>query len=150
MAVSIEAMLEALEELLEEGMSVPLSGGRRVVDIDQARDIIDDIRINMPQEILQAKAIVRDKAQIMAKANKDAEDIIRRAEEHARHLVDHEEIVLKATEKAREITQTSQQQAQQLKSTVTMYCDNLLTQTQEQLQKSFNEVKLVKIGRAHV
>mgnify|MGYP002514574927 CR=1 FL=1 len=144
MAVSIEAMLEALEELLEEGMSVPLSGGRRVVDIDQARDIIDDIRINMPQEILQAKAIVRDKAQIMAKANKDAEDIIRRAEEHARHLVDHEEIVLKATEKAREITQTSQQQAQQLKSTVTMYCDNLLTQTQEQLQKSFNEVKLVK------
>lgn len=144
MAVSIEAMLEALEELLEEGMSVPLSGGRRVVDIDQARDIIDDIRINMPQEILQAKAIVRDKAQIMAKATKDAEDIIRRAEERARHLVDHEEIVLKATEKAREITQTSQQQAQQLKSTVTMYCDNLLTQTQEQLKKSFDEVKLVK------
>ena len=144
MAVSIEAMLEALEELLEEGMSVPLSGGRRVVDIDQARDIIDDIRINMPQEILQAKAIVKDKAQIMAKASKEAEEIIRRAEERARHLVDHEEIVLKATEKAREITQTSQQQAQQLKSTVTMYCDNLLTQTQEQLKKSFDEVKLVK------
>ena len=144
MAVSIEAMLEALEELLEEGMSVPLSGGRRVVDIDQARDIIDDIRINMPQEILQAKAIVKDKSQIMAKANKEAEEIIRRAEERARHLVDHEEVVLKATEKAREITQTSQQQAQQLKSTVTMYCENLLTQTQEQLQKSFNEVKLVK------
>ena len=144
MAVSVETMLENLEEVLEEGMSVPLSGGKRMVDVDAARDIIDDIRINMPQEILQAKAIVRDKAQIMAKANKDAEDIIRRAEEHARHLVDHEEIVLKATEKAREITQTSQQQAQQLKSTVTMYCDNLLTQTQEQLQKSFNEVKLVK------
>jgi len=144
MAVSIEAMLEALEELLEEGMSVPLSGGRRVVDIDQARDIIDDIRINMPQEILQAKAIVKDKAQIMAKASKEAEEIIRRAEERARHLVDHEEIVLKATEKAREITQTSQQQAQQLKSTVTMYCDDLLTKTQEQLKKSFDEVKLVK------
>ena len=144
MAVSIEAMLEALEELLEEGMSVPLSGGKRVVDIDQARDIIDDIRINMPQEILQAKAIVKDKAQIMAKATKEAEETIRRAEERARHLVDHEEIVLKATEKAREITQTSQQQAQQLKTTVTSYCDNLLTQTQEQLKKSFEEVKLVK------
>ncbi len=144
MAVSIETMLEALEELLEEGMSVPLSGGRRVVDIDQARDIIDDIRINMPQEILQAKAIVKDKAQIMAKATKEAEEIIRHAEERARHLVDHEEIVLKATEKAKEITQTSQQQARQLKSTVTMYCDNLLTSTQEQLKKSYDEVKLVK------
>ena len=127
MAVSIEAMLEALEELLEEGMSVPLSGGKRVVDIEEARDIIDDIRINMPQEILQAKAIVQDKAQIMAKAAKEAEEIVRRA-----------------TAKAKEIEQAAQSQATQLKTTVTQYCDNLLTQTQEQLKKSFDEVKLVK------
>ena len=66
MAVSLETMLENLEE----GMSVPLSGGKRMVDVDAARDIIDDIRINMPQEILQAKAIVQDRAQILAKAKK--------------------------------------------------------------------------------
>ena len=144
MAVSIESMLEALEELLEEGVGVPLSGGKRFVDVEQARDIIDDIRINMPQEILQAKAIVKDKSQIMAKANKEAEEIVRRAEERARHLVDQQEIVFKATEKAKEITQTAQTQAAQLKATVNEYCSNVLNQTQEQLQKSFNEVKLVK------
>ena len=144
MAVSIESMLEALEELLEEGVGVPLSGGKRFVDVEQARDIIDDIRINMPQEILQAKAIVQDKAQIMAKANKEAEEIVRRAEERARHLVNQQEIVFKATEKAKEITQTAQTQAAQLKATVNEYCSNVLNQTQEQLQKSFNEVKLVK------
>ena len=144
MAVSIESMLEALEELLEEGVGVPLSGGKRFVDVEQARDIIDDIRINMPQEILQAKAIVQDKAQIMAKANKEAEDIVRRAEERARHLVDQQEIVFKATEKAKEITQTAQAQASQLKTTVTEYCNTMLNNTQEQLQKSLNEVKLVK------
>ena len=132
MAVSIESMLEALEELLEEGVGVPLSGGKRFVDVEQARDIIDDIRINMPQEILQAKA------------NKEAEEIVRRAEERARHLVDQQEIVFKATEKAKEITQTAQTQAAQLKATVNEYCSNVLNQTQEQLQKSFNEVKLVK------
>ena len=144
MAVSVETMLENLEEVLEEGMSVPLSGGKRMVDVDAARDIIDDIRINMPQEILQAKAIVQDKAQIMAKAAKEAEEIVRRAEERAAHLVDNQEIVLKATAKAKEIEQTAQSQANQLKSTVTQYCDTVLTQTQEQLKKSFDEVKLVK------
>ena len=144
MAVSLETLLENLEEILEEGMSVPLSGGKRMVDVDAARDIIDDIRRNMPREILQAKAIVQDKAQIMAKANKEAEEIVRRAEERARHLVDQQEIVFKANEKAKEITQTAQTQASQLKATVTEYCSNVLTQTQEQLQKSFNEVKLVK------
>lgn len=144
MAVSIESMLEELEELLEEGMGVPLSGGKRFVDVEQARDIIDDIRINMPQEILQAKAIVQDKAHIMAKANKEAEEIVRKAEERARHLVDQQEIVLKATEKAKEITQSAQAQANQLKTTVTQYCDNVLTQTEQQLKKNLDEVKLVK------
>ncbi|MEG2929944.1 MAG: ATPase [Oscillospiraceae bacterium] len=144
MAVSIENMLESLEETLVEGMSVPLSGGKRVVDVDAARDIIDDIRINMPQEILQAKAIVQDRAQIVVKAQKEAEEIVRRAEERARHLVNKEEIMHIAQEKAREMTQTAQAQTQQLKQTVTQYCDNMLTQTQEQLQKSFNEVKIVR------
>lgn len=144
MAVSIENMLESLEEMLVEGMSVPLSGGKRVVDVDAARDIVDDIRINMPQEILQAKAIVQDRAQIVAKAQKEAEEIVRRAEERARHLLDKEEIVHRAQEKARDISQTAQTQAHQLKQTVTQYCDNMLSQTQTQLQKSFNEVKVVK------
>ena len=57
MAVSIEAMLEALEELLEEGMSVPLSGGKRVVDIEEARDIIDDIRINMHRKYCRQRPL---------------------------------------------------------------------------------------------
>ena len=144
MAVSMEAMLEALEELLEEGMSVPLSGGKRVVDIDEARDIIDDIRINMPQEILQAKAIVQDRAQILAKAKKEAEEMVRAAEERARKLLDREEIVRQAEEKAKTITSEANQQASQLRATVTKYCDNMLATTQEQLQKSFNEMKIVR------
>ena len=78
------------------------------------------------------------------KAAKEAEEIVRRAEERAAHLVDNQEIVLKATAKAKEIEQTAQAQANQLKSTVTQYCDTVLTQTQEQLKKSFDEVKLVK------
>ena len=144
MAVSIEAMLEALEELLEEGMSVPLSGGRRVVDIDQARDIIDDIRINMPQEILQAKAIVQDRAQILANAKKEAEDMVKTAEERARVLLDREEIVRQAEAKAKTITSEANQQAAQLRATVTKYCDNMLANTQERMQKSFNELKTVR------
>ena len=144
MAVSVEAMLEALEELLEEGMSVPLSGGKRIVDIEEARDIIDDIRINMPQEILQAKAIVQDRAQILAKAKKEAEEMVRAAEERARKLLDREEIVRQAEEKAKTITSEANQQASQLRATVTKYCDNMLATTQEQLQKSFNEMKIVR------
>ena len=144
MAISLEALLENLEEVLEEGMSVPLSGGKRMVDVDAARDIIDDIRLNMPQEILQAKAIVQDRAQILANAKKEAEDMVKTAEERARVLLDREEIVRQAEAKAKTITSEANQQAAQLRATVTKYCDNMLANTQERMQKSFNELKTVR------
>ena len=144
MAVSVETMLENLEEVLEEGMSVPLSGGKRMVDVDAARDIIDDIRLNMPREILQAKAIVQDRAQILATAKREAEEMVRAAEERARKLLDREEIVRQAEEKAKTILSEANQQATELRTTVTRYCDNMMATTQEQLQKSFNEIKLVR------
>ena len=144
MAISLEALLENLEEVLEEGMSLPLSGGKRMVDVDAARDIIDDIRLNMPQESLQAKAIVQDRAQILAKAKKEAEDMVKTAEDRARVLLDREEIVRQAEAKAKTITSEANQQAAQLRATVTKYCDNMLASTQEQLQKSYNEMKIVR------
>lgn len=144
MAVSVESMLESLEELLEDGMSMPLSGGKRLVDVDGARDIIDDIRINMPQEILQAKAIVQDRAQILSKAKKEAEDMVKLAEERARAILAREEIVRQAQAQAKEITTEASQQAAQLRNTVTKYCDNMLASTQEYLQKSHSEVKMLR------
>ncbi len=141
MAATIENILESLEELLDEAVSVPFSNGKRVVDVDLARDIIDDIKINLPQEILQAKAIVQDRANILQRANKEAEDLIRRAEERARYLIDREEIVKKATEQAKEIRSVSLTQAAQLKSQLTQFCDSMLISTQEHLTKSLNEVK---------
>ncbi len=144
MAVSVETMLENLEEILEEGMSLPLSGGKRMVDVDAARDIIDDIRVNMPREILQAKAIVQDRARIISKAKREAEDMVRSAEERSRKLLNREEIVRQAEEKAKIITSEANQQASQLRSTITKYCDNMLTTTQDQLQKSYNEIKIIR------
>ena len=146
MAVSLETLLENLEEILEEGMSVPLSGGKRMVDVDAARDIIDDIRLNMPAEILQAKAIVQERTQILTKAKKEAEDMVKTAEDRARTLLNREEIVRQAETKARAITAEAQQQAAQLRASVTKYCDNLLAGTQEQMQKNYNEIKTIREG----
>ena len=138
MTVSVETMLENLEEVLEEGMSVPLSGGKRMVDVDTARDIIDEIRINMPQEILQAKAIVQDRAQILANAKREAEEMVRAAEERARKLLDKEELVRQAEEKAKSILAEANRNATELRTTVVRYCDNILAATQEQMQKALS------------
>jgi vacuolar-type H+-ATPase subunit H len=141
---TIDVLLANLEETLEEGVGVPLSGGKRMVDIDAARDIIDEIRENLPQEIASARSIVNDRNKIIQDARHDADSIIQAAETRARAMLNRNEIVTKAQDKARDITREANRQAATLRATVTKYCDNMLQNTQEQLQKSYGEIKVIR------
>lgn len=89
-------------------------GGKRMVDVEKVRDIIDDIRLNMPAEIRQAKAIVQDRADIVESAKKEAEAIVKRAEDRARAMVAQEAIVKAAQQKATEILTSAQSQSREM------------------------------------
>ena len=115
-----------------------------MVDVDKVRDIIDDVRLNMPAEIKQAKAIVNDRAEIVAGARREAEGIIKKAEDRARALVDQQEIVRQAQQKAAEILSSAHQQSREMRTTITDYCENMLRQTEESLARSAAEVKNVR------
>ena len=84
---TIESILNDIDELLEDSWSLPLSGGRCVVDAEKVRDLIDSIRMNMPAEIKQARAVVADRNQILSLAKGEAEALIRKAEERAKQLL---------------------------------------------------------------
>ena len=65
---------------------MPLSGGKRLVDVEKVRDYLDDIRANLPGELRQAQQIVNDRAQIVDTANAQAQAIVKKAEERAHIL----------------------------------------------------------------
>ena len=100
--MNIDELLDVMDETLEEAVNLPFTGGKRMVDVEKVRDIIDDIRLNMPAEIRQAKAIVQDRADIVESAKKEAEAIVKRAEDRARAMVAQETIVKAAQQKATE------------------------------------------------
>ena len=142
--MNVDELLDLLDETLEESTNLPFTGGKRMVDVDKVRDIIDDIRLNMPAEIKQAKAIVNDRAEIMAGARREAEGIIKKAEDRARIMVDQQEIVRQAQQKAAELLSAAQQQSREMRTTITDYCENMLRQTEESLARSAAEVKNVR------
>lgn len=142
--MNIEELLDMMDETLEEAMNLPFSGGKRVVDVEKVRDIIDDIRLNMPTEIRQAKAIVQDRAEIVEDAKKEAESIVKRAEDRARAMVAQEAIVKAAQQRATEILSSAQSQSREMRSAVSNLCENMLRRTEEQLSKSLSEVKAVR------
>ena len=142
--MNIDELLELMEETMEEASGLPFSGSKRMVDIDKMRDIIDEIRLNLPTEIRQAKAIVNDRADIVSDAKREAEAIIKKAEDRARILVGEEQIVRAAQQRAADILSTAQSQSREMRNTVTEYCKNMLRVTEEQLARNAAEVKTVR------
>ena len=139
--MSIEEILDQLAELIDRAWSLPLTGGRCVVDADKVRELLDDVRLNMPTEIRQAQSIVADRTEIVNTAKKEAEAIIARAEKRAAALVEEEEIVRQSRSKAAEIAQQAQQQSREMRQSAKEFVDNILKNTEESLAASMNEVK---------
>ena len=71
--MNVEELLEMMEETLEAGTIVPFSASKRMVDVDRMRDIIDEVRNNLPDEIRESKKIVNDREQIMQNARIESE-----------------------------------------------------------------------------
>ncbi|MBE6885134.1 MAG: ATPase [Ruminococcaceae bacterium] len=142
--MNIEEILDTLDELLDKSWGLPLSGGRCVVDAERVRELLDDIRLNMPTEIRQAKAIVADRAEIIAIAKREAETVIHRAEERAKVLVSEQEIVKQSQEKAADIIATAQSKSKEMRYAASEFADNILKTTEQTLADSLNDVKTTR------
>ena len=142
--MNVNELLDTIEDTLEESTSMPLSGGKRLVDVEKVRDYLDDIRANLPGELRQAQQIVNDRAQIVDTANAQAQAIVTKAEERARILVSDAEIVKAAQQRAAEITAAAQSESRTLRQTVTDYCDNMLKTTEEAMVENAAQVKNVR------
>ena len=142
--MNVNELLDTIEDTLEESTSMPLSGGKRLVNVEKVRDYLDDIRANLPGELRQAQQIVNDRAQIVDTANAQAQAIVKKAEERARILVSDAEIVKAAQQRAAEITAAAQSESRTLRQTVTDYCDNMLKTTEEAMVENAAQVKNVR------
>ena len=77
--MNVNELLDTIEDTLEESAGMPLSGGKRIVDVEQIRDYLDEIRQNLPVELRQAQSIVSDRAQLIESANAQAQAIVKKA-----------------------------------------------------------------------
>ena len=55
--MNVNELLDTIEDALEESANVPLSGGKRIVDVEQIRDYLDEVRAALPGELRRASEI---------------------------------------------------------------------------------------------
>ena len=146
MSKNIEDILEQLDDMLDAAWAMPLSGGKVVLNGDRVRDLLDDIRASLPSEIRQAKAIVQDRTEIVNNAKKEAEGIIRNAEERRNQILSHEEIVVQAQEKANEIHVQTQKRAREMRRNAQEFTEDILRRTEEALTQQVSQVRQARIS----
>lgn len=142
--MNVNELLDTIEDALEESAGMPLSGGKRIVDVEQIRDYLDEIRANLPVELQQAQSIVSGRSQLIESANAQAQAIVKKAEERARILVSESEIVKAAQQRASEIVSSAQTEARTLRQTTADYCDTMLKTTEETMTENAAQVKSVR------
>ena len=140
--MNIDEYLDQLDDMLEKGWSFP--GGRRVVDVEKVRNIVDDIRLSIPTEIKQAKGIVSDRADIITTAKREAETIIKGAEERARAMVAQEEITKLAQAKAHEIIAQAQAKSRDMRKAAQDFVDDLMRRSDEGLTQHLSDLRKLR------
>jgi cell division septum initiation protein DivIVA len=97
--IEILALVDRLEKLVNDGWRVPLSA-KTVIDENAFFELIDQMRVSIPQEIKRANELLQEREKVLAAASDEAERIIEGAREHAARLVDENEIMAAARAEA--------------------------------------------------
>ena len=137
--MTLDELLEQFDEVLDSGIKIP--GKKAVVDVEKLRAVVDDIRLNIPSEIKQARGIVADRADIITTAKREADGIIRTAEEKAKAMVAQEEIVKMAQEKATEIISNAQGKAKEMRRAAQEFVDDIMRRADEGLTANLGEIR---------
>jgi len=135
-------LLEQIEEIIENGMNIPLSGGKCLVDRETLLELVQEIRLKLPDDLKTAKRITEEKQRVLAEAQQEAENIIKNAESRIAALVDENEITKKAYEQAEVIISNAKKNAREIRLGTREYADGVLSKVEEILEETLDVIKV--------
>jgi len=133
-------LLEQMEDILEKSTSIPLSG-KILIDKEQFINIINEIRLKLPDEIKKAEWIKQERKRIIIEAQKEAEAIINDAERKIKKMVEESEITKLAMEQANEIISNAKKNAREIRIGTREYADGLLSKIEVSLMEALKIIQ---------
>ena len=138
--MEIFTLLETLEEMLESGKTIPFSN-KGIVDKEEMLEIIKEIRLKLPEELKPAKWVKEERQRILVEAQKEAEDIVKEAENRIISMIDEHEITRKAYEQKAEIIETANEMSREISKGTKDYADSILQNIEVTLQNALETIQ---------
>jgi F0F1-type ATP synthase membrane subunit b/b' len=136
--MDITARLTTLDEMVREAKAMPLSSSV-LVNRDEVLDLITEMQESLPEEIKQARWIVKDREDLLDKARADAEGIVEQARGEQSKMARQEAVVARAAEEAERMLADAEQQARAMRREAEEYVDAKLAQFEISLRRILEE-----------
>jgi len=146
--MDIAGRIQQLEELIMEAKSMPLSTSV-LVNREEALELVQEMRAALPEEIKQARWVVKDREELLTKARRDSQQIVEEAEQEQLRMATREEVVKRAEAEADRILAEAREEARRMRLEAEDYVDAKLAQFEIALQRSGEELAATKaaLGR---
>ena len=132
--------MERLESLIANGKKLPLTTNV-VVDQNAALELIDELRVAVPEEVRAAKRINSEGERIIEKAQEEAERIVGRAQEQAAFLIDERGLTQAAENESRRIIEESHADADRIRAGADEYAVSVLEGLEGDVQKTLQAIQ---------
>ena len=138
--MNVMALLEYLDEELSKSATVPLTG-KRLVDVEKCLDIVSELRVTLPDDVKDAEVIVRDREQIIADAQQQADQIIADARQQFEQMVSNHAIVQEAQRRANAMIREAEEKTIEEEDSCTAYLDDVLGNVGQHLRRVLDDVR---------
>ncbi len=136
----ILGLIEELEEIVDRGTKVPMTG-KVLVDDSAIFALLDKIRSSLPEEIRNAQWIMEERQRIVEEAQAEAQKMMERAKQYAEKLAEEDAIVSKAQEYAEDIAKQAQTFSRDVKIGTVQYSDEVLQFIEKKLAEQMESVR---------
>ena len=132
--MDVLVLIDKLDDVIHNARSVPLTDSV-MIDREEIYDILDQMRSTIPEEIKQARWIVKERQEMLAEAKKEAERIIKDGRERQERLVGEEEVTKQAERAAEDIVEDARAREREIRLGAEDYADEILNTLEVNLSK---------------
>ena len=138
---NIEDIISALYDMVQDARALPLGADKCILERDKVLDMLDEIIAQLPAELKQARTIVESRNELIGQARREAEGLIRQAQDQAAKMIEEEAIYQEAKRQCQEMVMQTQARMSELRKASNDYMDDALRRTEEAIAMSLEDVR---------
>jgi cell division septum initiation protein DivIVA len=133
-------LVDRLEELFNESRPIPFTNNV-IVDEDRMLDLIDQMRVAIPEEVKSAQKLVAERDRTLAQAQEEAQRTLKLAREKSETIIERDSIVEAAASRADQVLAQAQQEAEATRQEADQYVQDVLMSLELEMERVLNQVR---------